>query len=281
MSRAPIFIGGMFKSGTTLLRAMLAQHSAIASGLETYWFDFDWPAKHCPAMQERLDRLAGYFDLAEKEIAEIAAAAPSAEQFLDCLMARVADREGKRRWAEKTPGNIAHIDRIWAAWPSAQVIHIVRDPRDVFASLVEAEKWNTAEEFADRWCATVGRGSELLAACRPGRGQFLEVRYEDLITDAEATTRRILDFLAEQWEPQVATFSGRTEDFDKVLQATGKASTTLERLKEPLTTQRVGIWRRVLSDEQVRAIEAAIAARGCAELYQRTLAESSMDGHSA
>ena len=281
MSRAPIFIGGMFKSGTTLLRAMLAQHSAIASGLETYWFDFDWQDRHSPAMQERLARLGGYFDLAEQEVAEIAASAPSPERFLDILMTRVAAREGKRRWAEKTPGNIAHIDRIWAAWPDAQVIHIVRDPRDVFASLVEAEKWNTAEEFAERWCATVCRGSELLEAHPPASSLFLEVRYEDLIDSPEATTRRILDFLEERWEPQVATFSGRTEDFDKVLHATGKASTTLERLKEPLTAQRVGIWRRVLTEEQCRAIEGAIAARGCGELYRRTLAKTPLAHHSA
>ena len=39
---SPIFIGGLFKSGTTLLRAMLGQHSAIASGLETQWFKMDW-----------------------------------------------------------------------------------------------------------------------------------------------------------------------------------------------------------------------------------------------
>ena len=49
MLRAPIFIGGMFKSGTSLLRAMLGQHSAIASGLETYWFDWDWAARNVAA----------------------------------------------------------------------------------------------------------------------------------------------------------------------------------------------------------------------------------------
>ena len=38
----PIFIGGIFRSGTTLLRAMLGQHPNIAAGLETYWFDIDW-----------------------------------------------------------------------------------------------------------------------------------------------------------------------------------------------------------------------------------------------
>lgn len=271
MTRSPIFIGGMFKSGTTLLRAMLAQHSAIASGLETYWFDFDWSNRHSASMQVNIKRLAGYFDLDAQALNEMAVAAPNPEQFLDRLMSTVADREHKSRWAEKTPGNIAHLDRIWAAWPQAQVIHIIRDPRDVFASLVEAGKWDSAEEFAERWCATVGRGASLLEICKPGPDRYLEIHYEQLISSPEETTHRLLNFLGERWEAQVAAFSGRSEDFDKVLQATGKASTTLERLKEPLTQQRIGIWRRVLRDEQLAAIEKAIAMRGYSSLYERII----------
>jgi hypothetical protein len=274
MSCVPIFIGGMFKSGTTLLRAMLAQHTAIASGLETYWFDFEWSSRYTSAMMERIDRLAGYFDFDRDEVAMIAASAESPELFLDSLMARVTVREGKSRWAEKTPGNITHMNRIWTAWPDAQIIHILRDPRDVFASLVEAKKWDTTGEFAERWCATVGRGYELLSVVSPRSELYFEVRYEHLILFPETTARKILKFLGEKWEPQVATFSGSTEDFDKVLCATGKASTTLERLKEPLTTQRIGIWRHILSDTQVAEIEDTISSRGHGDLYRRIVAET-------
>lgn len=274
MSRPPIFIGGMFKSGTTLMRAMLAQHTSIASGLETYWFDFDWQDRHSAVMRDRFDRLANYFDLNRAEIDQVATTTPTPERFLDALMTRVAVLENKPRWAEKTPGNIAHLDRIWAAWPSAQVIHIIRDPRDVFASLIEASKWDTPQEFADRWCATIGRGSELLSKWKPGDDTYLEIRYERLISEPEATTRNILEFLNEPWEPQVANFSGRAEDYDKVLHATGKASTTLERLREPLTAQRIGIWRRVLDEKQLSAMQNAISSRGFGELYEHIISES-------
>jgi hypothetical protein len=188
-------------------------------------------------------------------------------------MDEVTRRERKQRWAEKTPGNIAHVDRIWKAWPDAQIIHIIRDPRDVFASLVEAKKWDSANEFADRWVATVGRSEQLLAQLRPGAQSYLTIRYESLIGAADATMRRVMEFLREPWEPQVAAFSGRQEDFDKVLEATGKASTTLERLKEPLTGERVGIWPQVLSQAQLAAIQQAVAARGFADLYHRLTTE--------
>ncbi len=272
MTSAPIFIGGMFKSGTTLLRAMLGEHSAIASGLETYWFNWNWTERDSAKMQGKIVQLAGFYDLPSDEVVALAQSAPSTEAFLDALMKELASKLGKRRWAEKTPGNIAHVDRIWSFWPNAQVIHITRDPRDVFASLREARKWDSVEEFAERWCNTIGAGTELINRINPDETAYLVIRYEDLIDAPEATMRRVVSFLNEDWEPQVGTFSGRDGDFEKVRDATGKASTTLERLKEPLTNQRVGIWRNILAEKDIADIKDAIASRGFGEVYGRAVA---------
>jgi hypothetical protein len=274
VSRAPIFVGGMFKSGTSLLRAMLGQHSAIASGLETYWFDWNWSARESASMKVMYGRLAHFFDMSVAEVTGMAMGSETAEDFLETLMAEVARRQGKPRWAEKTPGNIAHADRIWAAWPDAKIVHIIRDPRDVFASLVEARKWDSPEEFADRWVSTIGRGLRLKGEINPSDKSYLAIRYEDLIAASEQTMRRVIDFIEEPWEAAVAQFTGRPEDFDKVLEATGKASTTLERLKEPLSGERVGIWPQVLTQNQLMEIKRAINARGYGDIYERVTAES-------
>jgi len=274
VSRAPIFVGGMFKSGTSLLRAMLGQHSAIASGLETYWFDWDWSARESASMKVMYGRLAHFFDMSVAEVTGMAMGSETAEDFLETLMAEVARRQGKPRWAEKTPGNIAHADRIWAAWPDAKIVHIIRDPRDVFASLVEAKKWDSPEEFADRWVSTIGRGLRLNGEINPSDKSYLAIRYEDLIGASEQTMRRVIDFIEEPWEAVVAQFTGRPEDFDKVLEATGKASTTLERLKEPLSGERVGIWPQVLTQNQLMEIKRAVNARGYGDIYERVTAES-------
>jgi hypothetical protein len=274
MRDAPIFIGGMFKSGTTLLRSMLAQHSAIVSGLETYWFDLTRGDTSPDATERALARLATYFDLDPATVRGFSDGSRSAEAFLDRLMTHIASRAAKRRWAEKTPGNIAVVDRIWAFWPQAQVVHIVRDPRDVYASSIEANKWQDPRVFAEQWTSTIGEGAQRVAALAPSRDVYHVVRYEDLVEDPERTMRRVVDFLGERWEPQVASFGGQSEDFDKVLQATGKASTTLERLKQPLTGERRGIWRQVLSDAQVRALREAIVQRGHGETFDAVVAES-------
>jgi hypothetical protein len=273
MSGAPIFIGGMFRSGTSLLRAMLSQHSAVASGLETYWFDWDWSARDSDAMKVMYGRLAHFFDMSAAEVTAIAMASDSAEKFLTALMGEVARRQGKPRWAEKTPGNIAHADRIWAAWPDAQIIHIIRDPRDVFVSLVETKKWDTPDEFAEKWISTIGRGLRLKAELNPSPKSYLAIRYEGLIAAPEETMRRVIDFIGEPWEPAAGQFSGRQEDFDKVLEATGKASRTLERLKAPLSGERVGIWPQVLSEKQLADIKQAVVTRGYGDIYERVMEE--------
>ncbi len=274
MTNAPIFIGGMFKSGTTLLRAMLGQHSAIASGLETYWFDWDWTERDGAKLQNKFRQLASYFDLPSAHVAKFAESARTTESFLESMLNEVANKAGKRRWAEKTPGNIAHADRIWTAWPEAQIIHIIRDPRDVFASLREARKWDTADEFAERWCSTIGRGSRLVAKIKPDERAYLVIRYEHLISAPDTTMRRVMSFLKEEWEPQVGTFNGSEGDFEKARDATGKSSTTLERLREPLTNRRVGIWQNILADNDLAEIKEAIARRGFGDIYDSAVTDN-------
>lgn len=277
MSDAPIFIGGLFKSGTSLLRAMVGQHSAIASGLETYWFDVDWAAglgRGGELLSQYVAERAGYFDEDPDRAQAMAAEAAGIEDFLGRLLSAHAARLGKRRWAEKTPGNVLHMDRILAHWPDARMLHIVRDPRDVFASLREAGKWDTVDAFASRWCTFLGTAEAHKRNLGLGPGNYLEVRYERLVLQPEEAMREVIAFLGEAWEPACAAFAGKADDFEKVRAATGKESTTLKSLAEPLNDARVGLWRRVLSEADVAAVRAAAASAGLAALYDRIVAET-------
>lgn len=274
---APIFIGGLFKSGTSLLRAMVGQHSAIASGLETYWFDVDWAAgrgRDGEPLAQYIAERAAYFDEDPAHAAAMAAEATGIEDFLGRLLSGHAARLGKRRWAEKTPGNVLHMDRILAHWPNARILHIVRDPRDVFASLREAGKWDTVEAFASRWCTFLGAAEGHKRTLGLGPDRYLEVRYERLVRDPEEAMGEVIAFLGEDWEPACAAFDGKPDDFEKVRAATGKASTTLKSLAAPLNDARMGLWRRVLDEAELAAVRAAAEAAGLAPLYDRIIAET-------
>ncbi len=267
----PIFIGGLFKSGTSLLRAMLGQHPNIAAGLETNWFEVDWPAgrgRGGEPLADYVGRTGSFFGFDPSDAEALARKSTDVVAFVDGLLGGYANRLGKRRWAEKTPGNILHVARIREAWPGARILHIVRDPRDVFASLRQARKWDTAAEFGARWCAFLG------AAAAVRGTDLLELRYEDLVTNPEATMRRVLEHLDEPWQPEVACFAGQAEDFDRVLAATGKASTTLERLREPLTERRVGIWQGLIPDDELAGLRAAAVEHGLGDLYDRIVSQT-------
>jgi hypothetical protein len=256
----------MFKSGTSLLRAMIGQHPNIASGLETYWFDLPWPLRE---PNEHLQRLACFYEFGFAEVFAMAQESAGPTDFLTRLLDSYAKRLGKSRWAEKTPGNVRHMDRIFSAWPDAQIVHVIRDPKDVFASLLEARKWDSVEEFTTRWCSFFGAVDDYLRVHGPASGRYLELRYETLVLDPIGTTKQLCEFLHERWSEDLGHFSGKPDDYDKVLSVTGKASTTLDRLSKPLTTGRVGIWREVLSNAQVQSLRGAIASHGLEAVFRR------------
>src|SRR6476469_1058072 len=179
--RAPVFIGGMFKSGTSLLRAMLGLHSQIFAGLETQWLTEEARIGDTIQRREWLERLSIFFDVPCSSLEEVLGDELQIEACLDHLMDFVARREGKSRWAEKTPHNVGNIDRILSYWPDAKVLHIVRDPRDVYASLVEIGKWPEPTVFARHWCNTVGAGRDWINAAGGKHPSYHEIRYEELV----------------------------------------------------------------------------------------------------
>ena len=268
LPKSPIFIGGLFKSGTSLLRAMLGQHSAIATGLETYWFDLGWDGPHTGEFLDRIERLRNFFGLEGKITERIVAESSNSTQFLDLFLGHYAKSIGKRRWAEKTPGNILHLSEIYSGWPDAKVIHIIRDPRDVFASLKQAKKWDSLEKFTELWCLYIGTAENLKRELKLYENNYLEMRYEDLVLRTEESMKNVIGFLGEKWEEDVAVFEGKKDEYDKVLKLTGKASTTLDRLRKPLSQDRVGIWHKTVSQEEIEEIHNLVDREGLLSLMK-------------
>lgn len=209
----PIFVVGYQRSGTTLLQALLGAHRRIAGPPETHYIlriarHFDWYGDL--ADDDNLRRALHDFlnppiqNLAECGFDEEALAAQALagprtyRALLEVVMADFAARNGKARWCEKTPTQRARW--VFELCDDAQVIHIVRDPRDVIASSLETPWTNsTADRIARAWRHfTLQNVTEGL---RVGPSQFLQVRYEDLTREPEAVLRLICTFLGEEFDP--------------------------------------------------------------------------------
>ena len=144
----PFFIGGMFKSGTSLARKFIGNHPNIFSGLETNWFYLDNYFQNRNVNIEDLQNTwHAFFQIEKESLKKIINDSKSSEEVLEIIMNLLIKRNNLSDWCEKSPPNITYGKRILNFWPKAKLIHIIRDPFDVYFSLKEAKKWDTPKEF--------------------------------------------------------------------------------------------------------------------------------------
>lgn len=160
------------------------------------------------------------------------------------LFEKNAAGEGKSRWGDKTPYYVLHMSALLNWWPDAQFIHIVRDGRDVALSLFGRKHdfgvFNTY--FAARyWAQYVETGHEQGTTMPEGR--YLEIRYEDLLTDQRATLMKVctflnVDFVESLMEHKKAGMAGKTPLLQKAVQKDNAEK-----------------WRAAMTPTQIRTFE--------------------------
>lgn len=253
-SQGPVFIVGAPRSGTTLLRNTLNRHPALAICRETQFFHYVYRRRKAfgsLAVEENRRRLLQQYlsldrlrrtrlDLAalERCLLEEGTSYPDLFASLLRFYMRV---HGKQRWGEKTPGHARFTETLFEWYPDATVIHIVRDPRDVVASLMDMPFFpNNIVGNANLWL-THNRS----ARRSQHRSGYLLVRYEKLVTDSEGELRRICDALGEPYSP-VMLLPKPDPTADRPW---------FERAEQPVTETRIGIWRQRLTATDAALVE--------------------------
>ncbi len=121
------------------------------------------------------------------------------EDFAEFVYGKaLADKEGSRHILDKLTNNRYDNELLLKCFPNARLIHLVRDGRDVTASMLAAHAgwgkgWapSNAESCAREWQRAV-------STCRQNAEQgasVVEIRYEDLLSDGAAELKRVFDFL--------------------------------------------------------------------------------------
>jgi hypothetical protein len=223
-----LFICGHPKSGTSLLMTMLDSHpELIVYPEETHYFRkllaltssvsraeipdlvdqhlfhvFRWNLETPPESQEGFfDRDYSSFD--DKEVSAafrriIASTGTSKTTVLAAAILAYGEvskqlTEKTRYWVEKTPYNEFYASRIFRLWPKARCIHIVRDPRDNYASYQRKHPEWTASQFGRSWLKSLHHGWKNQR--RYGETQYFLLRYEDLVGSTDQWIQAIVDFL--------------------------------------------------------------------------------------
>lgn len=219
------FVVGCRRSGTTLVRAILASHSEVAVAPESRFL-----TALVPEVSQRFDAVRMLDALYEHEsFARWQLRRPLVERsFRDdpCttygdavrrLYALWAQRQGKARGADKTPDHVLRIPLLAALLPEARIVHVVRDGRDVAASLLELGWVESIERAALHWRHRVLEGR--LAAGSLPSVRYHELRYEDLVERPEPTVRALCAAVGLSFEPGMLTYQKaaaealRTEPF--------------------------------------------------------------------
>jgi hypothetical protein len=269
------FILGAPRSGTTLLRMMLDAHPQLAIPPETHFIPEllgAWDGAEDP-LGAFVETLIGHprwhsFHLDAEELRR-RLTNPRAETPGDAIRAfytLYADGQGKPRWGDKTPPYVRAMPRIAGVLPEAHFIHVIRDGRDVAASLRRV--WfgpSEIEESALLW------RDRVLAARRLGQEvpRYTEVRYERLVAEPRVILRRLCVKLELPFRPVMLSYHRRAEerlredDLSDIETTTELAEGTdrnviHQHLLRPPDESRVGKWREELSpDEQRRFFSVA------------------------
>jgi hypothetical protein len=270
VTSTPVFVGGCPRSGTTLMRSMLNAHPDLAIPHETRFVvdayrnrraygDLSQEANAqklarfvVKRKQSRIDRL----DLTPDQIVEaILDAPPTIGSKLAAPYSAHAAAQGKARWGDKRPHYVLNLDAVFAMFPQALYVNMVRDPRSAVASINEMganrnwyedgiidglDVWTRSQLEADRWRRKVG----------PER--FYEVRYESLVEDPESELAKLTAFL--DLDPEgidsMLTYH-ETRDV--------KAPKLHKLVRKPVTTAAVRRFETSLEPTEVALIERELA----------------------
>jgi hypothetical protein len=126
--------------------------------------------------------------------------------ILDSLYREYASQHGASRWGDKSPIYTSHIEEISQIVPGAQFIHIIRDGRDVSLSMLKSYE-GPRFFYVDLCYATRSWKRRVQDARNAGKklgpDEYLEVRYEELISDTKRVLEEICEFIGEDFSEEM------------------------------------------------------------------------------
>jgi Sulfotransferase family len=230
-------------------KSYLSQIHSPLSGRE-WWLGRETPTLWRipdPSMQEWLGR---------ENIEDLARIV---RQRIDAFYERAAERSGRHSaayFAEKfTAGGLVSL--VWELYPNAKEVMLVRDFRDMLASIAAFNEKKQRQMFGrarfdsdrDFVFKLSGYANGLVADWKRRSDRVHVVRYEDLVLRPDETARALLDYLELEADPAVVAAMSQA------------ASHTREDMTEhrtaPSSRASVGRWKTDLDDELKEACEVA------------------------
>jgi tetratricopeptide (TPR) repeat protein len=215
----PVFICGLFRSGSTLVEQIMAGHSRVTGGGELGLVPglaravAGYPQALAGAGPEVFEQLRGLY------LGGLKTARPQADVVTD-----------------KRPDNFLHIGLIKAMFPNARIVHTVREPLDVILSNWFLHLDRSMGHALDLWDLAHWHGQyvRLMRHWKTLYPDILDLDYDALVVEPRPAIERLLAYCGLDWEAAVL-------DFHKAAAPVRTAS--VWQVREPLYRRSSGRWR--------------------------------------
>ena len=260
----PFYIIGSGRSGSTLLRRLLYAHEDVYIPGEIYTykelFNTYLKAKRLSWKQLMYVSLAAieyhhqfhdrYGSLGELalELNTVEEGRRNLAEIVHQLYHFLAKKDGKpfKVWGDKTPQNTFILDEINAIFPQAKYIHIIRNGLDVALSYVENGLYDTIEQSALRWQQSIEICQQFSHRVND---RYIEIRYEDLVTQPESEVKRVCDFLGIDFREEMITSLLYVDSMRDVNEIDHHKN-----VKKEIFTQSIGKGRKKLNDTELEQL---------------------------
>lgn len=229
----PIFVIGLPRTGTTLVDRILSSHSHVISAGELNVF---------PGLIKEATRTPSNQVLDADTLA--AAAGLSLAAIGDAYKQTVRPRVGEQspRFVDKMPLNFFYASLIHQALPNARIVLLRRGAMDSCLSnyrqlLTTSHSYYHYTYDLNETAVFYRHFNDLMTQFReriPG-DRFLEIRYEAIVSNQEAETRRLLAFCDLPWEDACLDFH---------LNEAPVSTASSVQVRQPLYSGSIGRWKR-------------------------------------
>ena len=269
-TETPIFIVGVPRSGTTLLRLILTSHPDICIPPEsTFFVDLEQKYSLPDNKQIQINEfIAELYD--NKKFREWNINRFALQQRLEnsncltycdyvVLIYKFYLEQNKLSasiWGDKNPQYIYDTDLIFKYFPQARVIHIVRDVRAVYSSLNQIKINNLWKKHSSNF--TINKVTSMwnkaldISDKYKNDSRFYLLKYEELVSEPQKQINYLCQWLNIKFDKQMLLFY--QDNLEQKLVPQHRLGWHKNTLK-PICIEQINSWQNKLNNTEIEVLE--------------------------